>query len=106
VIVASTPEQHKQALRGVLERLRGHGLVLNLKKCEFEKNSIRIPTSLISDHRARPLVQTFVLWSWSFPLSHRIAKSRNDIGIRRAKIYLSLPVAGPDYTSKGLLPYL
>jgi hypothetical protein len=32
VIVASTPEQHEQALRGVLEKLQGSGLVLNLEK--------------------------------------------------------------------------
>jgi Reverse transcriptase (RNA-dependent DNA polymerase) len=41
VIVASAPDQHEQALRGVLEKLQSSGLVLNLEKCEFGKSSVQ-----------------------------------------------------------------
>jgi hypothetical protein len=41
VIVASTPDQHEQALHEVLEKLQSSGLVLNLEKCEFGKDSIQ-----------------------------------------------------------------
>jgi Reverse transcriptase (RNA-dependent DNA polymerase) len=35
VIVASSPGEHDEALRQVLQRLQESGLVLNLEKCQF-----------------------------------------------------------------------
>jgi Reverse transcriptase (RNA-dependent DNA polymerase) len=39
VIVASRPEEHEAAARQLLDRLRQHGLVLNLEKCLWARGN-------------------------------------------------------------------
>jgi Reverse transcriptase (RNA-dependent DNA polymerase)/RNase H-like domain found in reverse transcriptase len=56
VIVASTPDQHEQALRGVLEKLQSSGLVLNLEKCEFGKSCVQFLGHKVSAAGVEPLV--------------------------------------------------
>jgi hypothetical protein len=50
VIVASCAEQHLEALRSVLERLRQHGMVVNLAKCQFGQTEVQF---LGPGHRRR-----------------------------------------------------
>ena len=41
LVYGSTPEEHNQRLKEVLQRLVDVGLTLNLEKCEFGQTSIR-----------------------------------------------------------------
>jgi hypothetical protein len=55
VIVASTADQHEQALRAVLERLQRHGMVVNLEKCQFGQQEVQFLGHLVTAGGIQPL---------------------------------------------------
>jgi hypothetical protein len=55
VIVASTADQHEQALRAVLERLQQHGMVVNLEKCQFGQQEVQFLGHLVTAGGIQPL---------------------------------------------------
>jgi RNase H-like domain found in reverse transcriptase/Reverse transcriptase (RNA-dependent DNA polymerase) len=55
LMIASQPENHKQVVRAVLERLREYGLVLNLEKCEFGRREIQFLGHKITASGIEPL---------------------------------------------------
>jgi hypothetical protein len=56
VLVASAPDQHEQALRCVLQKLRDQGLVLNFEKCEFGRDQVQFLGHTVSAEGVVPLV--------------------------------------------------
>jgi Reverse transcriptase (RNA-dependent DNA polymerase) len=55
VIVTSRPEDHEAAVKQLLDRLRQHGLVLNLEKCVFGQEEIDFLGHRISSKGVQPL---------------------------------------------------
>ena len=56
ILVASeNPEQHKQHLRLVFERLKQHGIIVNLQKCKFGVPSLDFLGHLVDSSGIHPL---------------------------------------------------
>jgi Reverse transcriptase (RNA-dependent DNA polymerase)/RNase H-like domain found in reverse transcriptase len=55
VIIASGPAEHEAAVQLVLERLRQHGLVLNLEKCVFGQSEVEFLGHRVSARGVEPL---------------------------------------------------
>ena len=54
LVFSSSPEEHEEHVRIVLDRLKKHGLCLNLAKCEFGKPEIGFLGHLINHEGSRP----------------------------------------------------
>lgn len=58
ILVASTdPVQHRQHLRIIFERLRAHGLSINVAKCRFGASEVESLGYLVNEQGTRPLSQ-------------------------------------------------
>lgn len=54
-IASDNEEQHKQHIRIVLDRLKEHGMTINLKKCVFGKPSVKFLGHLVTPNGILPL---------------------------------------------------
>jgi hypothetical protein len=55
LIASRTREEHLHHLRLLFERLKKHGLVINLAKCQFGRSEISFLGHLITSHGSKPL---------------------------------------------------
>ena len=55
LVASSSPEEHKQHLRAVLERFSEHGIVINPSKCEFGVPQLTFLGHTVDQHGIRPL---------------------------------------------------
>ena len=55
LVASSSPEEHKQHLRAVLERFSEHGIVINPSKCEFGVPQLTFLGHTVDQHGICPL---------------------------------------------------
>lgn len=74
LIFSKNLSEHVGHVRVVLERLRGAGLVINERKCQFRKTEVKFLGHRLSARKAKPLSEVSIVWEfpWS-PFKKTIA---------------------------------
>lgn len=80
LIASTSPDEHKQHLRLVLERLNAHGVLINPAKCVFGVGQLQFLGHHVDSHGIRPLEEKVqVIRDFPQPTTHR--KLREFLGL-------------------------
>ena len=80
LIASNSPEEHKEHLRQVLDRLSEHGIIINLSKCEFGVKELNFLGHRVNSQGIQPLPDRVKAVA-DFPTPTSLRKLREFLGL-------------------------
>ena len=101
-IYASTPEEHNRRLRLFLQRIKEHGITLNIDKCYFRQTEVVFLGHKVSQHGVQPLREKLDAIS-DFPIPTSITELRSFLGMAQQVARFTPEFATTAEPLRGLL---